>query len=70
MIGSKATPVNIRDLVDAGLYPDKESVVRDALRSLPRTRPEMRLELAVRCYAAEEDFSLARAASVAAVSFD
>ena len=51
--------VNIRDLVDADLYPDEESVVRDALRSLLRTRPEMRLELAVRRYEAEEDLSQA-----------
>jgi len=62
--------VNVRDLVDADLYPDEESVVRDALRSLLRTRPEMRLELAVRRYKAEEDLSLAKAASIAGVSFD
>lgn len=62
--------VNIRDLVDANLYPDEESVVRDALRSLLRTRPEMRLELAVRRYEAEESLSLAKAASIAGVSFD
>jgi len=47
--------VSVRDLVDADLYPDEESVVRDALRSLLRTRPEMPLELAVRRYAAEEE---------------
>jgi predicted HTH domain antitoxin len=62
--------VNVRDLVDAELYPDEESVIRDALRSLLRTRPEMRLELAVRRYEAEEDLSLAKAASIAGVSFD
>ena len=62
--------VSVRDLVDADLYPDEDSVVRDALRSLLRTRPEMRLELAVRRYEAEEDLSLARAASIAGVSFD
>lgn len=62
--------VSVRDLVDAELYPDEESVIRDALRSLLRTRPEMRLELAVRRYEAEEDLSLARAASIAGVSFD
>jgi Arc/MetJ-type ribon-helix-helix transcriptional regulator len=53
--------VSVRDLVDVELYPDEESVIRDALRSLLRTRPEMRLELAVRRYEAEEDLSLARA---------
>jgi len=62
--------VSVRDLVDADLYPDEESVVQDALRSLLRTRPEMRLELAVRRYEAENDLSLARAASIAGVSFD
>jgi predicted HTH domain antitoxin len=62
--------VSIRDFVDVDLYPDEESVVRDALRSLLRTRPEMRLELAVRRYEAEEDLSLAKAASIAGVSFD
>lgn len=62
--------VSVRDLVDADLYPDEESVVRDALRSLLRTRPEMRLELAVRRYEAEEDLSVGKAASIAGVSFD
>ncbi len=62
--------VSIRDLVDADLYPDEESVIRDALRLLLRTRPEMRLELAVRRYEVEEDLSLAKAASIAGVSFD
>jgi len=33
--------VSVRDLVDADLYPNEESVVRDALRSLLRTRPEV-----------------------------
>jgi predicted HTH domain antitoxin len=70
MKGSTGMLVNIRDLVDADLYPDEESVVRDALRSLLRTRPEMRLELAVRRYEADEDLSLAKAASIAGVSFD
>jgi len=62
--------VSIRDFVDVDLYPDEESVVRDALRSLLRTRPEMRLELGVRRYEGEEDLSLAKAASIAGVSFD
>jgi len=62
--------VSVRDLVEVDLYPDEESVIRDALRSLLRTRPEMRLELAVRRYEAEEDLSLARAAEIAGVSYD
>jgi len=32
--------VNVRDLVDADLYPDEESVIRDALRLLLRADPK------------------------------
>jgi predicted HTH domain antitoxin len=62
--------VKARDLVAAALYPDEETVIRDALRSLLRSRPAMRIELAVRRYQAEEDLTLAKAASIAGVSFD
>ena len=57
-----------RDLVEARLYDSEEEVIRDALRHLLRARPEARIQLAVHRYQTEE-ISLARAASLAGVSW-
>ncbi len=57
-----------RDLVQARLYSSEEDVVRDALRHLLRARPEARIQVAVHRYQTE-DISLARAASLAGVSW-
>jgi predicted HTH domain antitoxin len=57
-----------RDLVQARLYDTEEDVVRDALRHLLRARPEVRIQVAVHRYQTE-DLSLARAASLAGVSW-
>jgi len=62
--------VKVQDLVAAALYPDKEAVIQDALRCLLRARPRMRVEIAVHRYRTEPDLSLAKAASIAGVSFD
>lgn len=57
-----------RELVQAQLYSSEEEVVRDALRYLLRARPEARIQVAVHRYQTE-DLSLARAASLAGVSW-
>lgn len=57
-----------RDFVDARLYASEEDVIRDALRHLLRARPEVKIQLAVYRYQLEE-LSLARAASLAGVSW-
>ncbi len=56
-------------LVDAGLYPDRDAVVRDAIQSLLREKPELRVEIAIHRYQTE-DISLALAAHLAGISFD
>ena len=60
--------MEVRDLVEARLYNSEEDVVRDALRYLLRARPEARVQVAVHRYLTEE-ISLARAASLAGVSW-
>jgi predicted HTH domain antitoxin len=57
-----------RDLVEARLYKSEEDVLQDALRHLLRARPELRIQLAIHRYQTEE-LSLARAASLAGVSW-
>jgi len=56
-------------LVEARLYPDKDAVVQDALRSLLQEKPQLRVELAIHRYQTEE-ISLAKAAHLAGLSFD
>lgn len=60
--------VRVRDLVKARLYKDEEAVIRDALRHLLRARSDLRIQLAIYRYQIEE-ISLARAASLAGVSW-
>jgi predicted HTH domain antitoxin len=54
--------------VNARLYRTEEEVVQDALRLLLRTRPQVRINLAVHYYQTA-DISLAKAASLAGVSW-
>ena len=56
------------DFVKAKLYDSEEAVIRDALRYLLRSRPEMRIQLAIHRYQ-EEELSLAKAAALAGVSW-
>jgi predicted HTH domain antitoxin len=56
-------------LVGAGLYPDEQSVIQEALRVLWQERPQLRIEWAVYQYQTQ-DISLAKAASIANISFD
>ena len=61
--------VTLKSLVQAGLYPDEESALEEALRVLWQERPQMRLDWAVYQYRSGE-LSLARAAALAGISFD
>ena len=56
-------------LVNARLYPNRDAVIQDALRSLLHEKPQLRVELAVHRYQTE-DISLAKAAHLAGFSFD
>jgi len=60
--------VDTRTFVDARLYESEEAVIQDALRHLLRARPDLRVSLAVHRYQME-DMSLAKAASLAGVSW-
>jgi predicted HTH domain antitoxin len=56
-------------LVHAGLYPDEQTVIEEALRILWQERPQLRLDWAIYQYQTQ-DISLAKAAAIAGVSFD
>ena len=58
-----------KTLVQAGLYPDEQSAVQEALRVLWQERPQVRIEYAVHAYRTQ-DISLSKAATFANVSFD
>jgi predicted HTH domain antitoxin len=61
--------VSPQALVQAGLYPDEESVIQEALRLLWQERPQLRIDWAVYRYQTD-DISLAKAAALAGVCFD
>ncbi|MCB0209776.1 MAG: UPF0175 family protein [Anaerolineae bacterium] len=61
--------VTPKELVGAGLYPNEESVIQEALRVLWQERPQLRIEWAAYQYQTES-ISLAKAAALAGVSFD
>lgn len=61
--------VQVRELVDAGIFPDEKSAVQEALRILWQERPYVRIDVAVYRYRVEE-LSVAKAAALAGVSFD
>ena len=61
--------LDAQSLVDARLYPDRDAVLQDALRSLLKEKPQLRIELAIHRYQTE-DISLAKAAHLAGLSFD
>jgi predicted HTH domain antitoxin len=61
--------VQLQDLVQAGVYPDAETAVQEALRVLWQERPQVRIDVAVHRYRTE-GLSVARAAALAGVSFD
>lgn len=59
----------VQELVDAGIYPDSEIAIQEALRVLWQERPQVRIEVAIHRYRTE-GLSIARAAALAGVSFD
>ena len=61
--------VTPQELVQAGLYPDEQTVAEEALQVLWQERPQLRLDWAVYQYQSQE-ISLAKAAAMAGVSFD
>ncbi|MCP4700435.1 MAG: UPF0175 family protein [Gammaproteobacteria bacterium] len=56
------------EFVDAHLYQSEEAVIQDAIRHLLRSRPELRIQLAIYRYRTQ-DISLAKAASLAGMSW-
>ena len=63
----QVTHRQIRQLVEAGLYPNEEAVLRSALRSLYMAHPELKLKVIARAYESGE-ISLGKAAELMGVS--
>ena len=59
----------IDQLVKTKLFPDRQAVLRSALRALFRVRPEIRREMVARAYAGGE-ISLGKAAEMMGVSHE
>ncbi|MDM8516026.1 UPF0175 family protein [Desulfobacterales bacterium HSG16] len=57
-----------RSFVEAQLYQNEDAVIQDALRHLLRSRPELKIKLAVYQYQTQ-NASLERAAELAGVSW-
>lgn len=56
-------------LVGKGIYKDRESLVKDAMRSLLRSKPELRGQLAIELYR-QGKVSLSRAAEIGGVDME
>ena len=61
--------INIQDLVDAGVFPNADAAMQEALRVLWQERPGVRIDVAIHHYITAP-ISLAKAAAIAGVSFD
>jgi predicted HTH domain antitoxin len=61
--------LTVQDLVKARLYDSEDDAIQDALRHLLRGRPDVRVQLAVYRYQTDDSVSLAKAASLAGVSW-
>lgn len=61
--------LTVGEFVDAGLTETEGAVIQDALHLLLREKPQIRIALAVHRYQTDE-ISVAKAASLAGVSFD
>jgi predicted HTH domain antitoxin len=61
--------ITVEELVQAGLFPDEQTAVQEALRVLWQERPQLRIEWAIHQYQTEA-ISLAKAAAIAGLSFD
>ncbi len=60
--------ISPRSFVEANIYYNEEAVIQDALRHLLRSRPELKIQLAVHRYQKEE-ISLEKAANLSGVSW-
>ncbi|MBN1936960.1 MAG: UPF0175 family protein [Anaerolineae bacterium] len=61
--------IEAQTLVQAGIYPDADTAIQEALRALWQSRPDLRIDVAVHRYRTE-GLSVARAAALAGVCFD
>ena len=61
--------IKVQELVQAGVYPDGDTAIQEALRVLWQERPGVRIDVAVSRYCTGE-LSIARAAALAGVCFD
>ncbi len=57
-----------RSFVEANIYQNEEAVIQDALRHLLRSRPELKIQLAVYQYQ-KQKISLEKAANMAGISW-
>jgi predicted HTH domain antitoxin len=62
--------IEIADLVAANLYEDEADVIQDAFRHFLLDHPELRIQVAIHQYRTDPDLSLAKAASIAGVSYE
>ncbi len=60
--------ISPQSFVEANIYQNEEAVVQDALRHLLRSRPELKIQLAVYQYR-KQNVSLEKAANLAGVSW-
>ncbi|MCA9964202.1 MAG: UPF0175 family protein [Anaerolineales bacterium] len=60
--------IQAQDFVKANLYDNENEVIQDALRHLLRSRPDLRIQLAIYRYQ-QEGLSLAKAAEIAGISW-
>jgi predicted HTH domain antitoxin len=60
--------IEFGDLVAAGVFASEKEATREALRCLLRSRPDLRLQIAIHRYQTEA-ISLAKAASLAGISW-
>lgn len=61
--------IDLEALIAAGVFPDADTAIQEALRVLWQERPAVRIDVAVYRYR-NEDLSVAKAAALAGVSFD
>lgn len=60
--------LNAQDLVNAKVYESEEAAIEDAMRHLLRSKPDLRIQVAIHQYL-NEGLSLAAAADIAGVSW-
>ena len=56
-------------LIERGIYKDRESLIKDAMRSLLRSKPELRRRLAIELYQ-QGGVSLSRAAEIGGLDIE